>query len=352
MKKRIAAFLLACCLTFGLSLRSRAEDYTYTVRFYSGRQGTFGGEEVLVFDGLHYGERVSFRVQMVTLVDESKYYIKGIRESGKDNNTVGLTSFLVTKDQDYTVAYGILGESVAYTINYRDPQGVSIAPSETYYGNVNDKLVIAYQYVDGYEPEFYNITQTLSKNAAANVFDFIYHPVERSGTESVVVVDEGGFPPAPAAPADGGEGSAEDPAADRDAPSDDAAALAAPSGEGPADGPGAGTRPGEPGGTIAEARASEGKGTHALPAASADDPIRSGPEELLDLDLRTGVGPDEGPAAGAEARTTPRPGKKVPPAVPAAALAGCGLAAVLIGCGIRKKRKERDHEEKNPPKQP
>jgi len=167
-------FVLALLLAALAPLAASAEPYTYTVRFFAGNQGTFNGQSQLVISGLKYGDRVTFRQDMVTLNNGSKYYVKGIRESGKDNNTVSASAFRVTGDMDYVVAYGILGSSVAYTVNYQDTAGRTLAPSETHYGNVGDKPVIAYIYVDGYQPEAYNLTGTLQENAAENDFTFVY----------------------------------------------------------------------------------------------------------------------------------------------------------------------------------
>ena len=68
------------------------------------------------------------------------------------------------------VAYGIQGDMVSYTVNYQDGGGNELAPSRTYYGAVGDKPVIAYQYIEGYRPDAYNLTKTLGKNEADNVF--------------------------------------------------------------------------------------------------------------------------------------------------------------------------------------
>ena len=93
---------------------------------------------------------------------------------------VGLknSSFEVTGDQEYVVAYAIKGDQVAYTINYQDANGNKLADSQTFYGNVGDKPVVAYTYIDGYTPEYRNLTKTLSANAAENVFTFNYLPYE------------------------------------------------------------------------------------------------------------------------------------------------------------------------------
>ena len=137
------------CLALALVLMSippveAKARYTYTIRIYAGQQGTIGGGEVMVYSGLDYGSRVNFNLRDVTLNDNSKYYVKGIRQSGRDNNTAGTTSFRVTEDRDSVVAYGLLTDAVAYTINYVDGAGNTLAPSETYYGNVGDKPVVAY----------------------------------------------------------------------------------------------------------------------------------------------------------------------------------------------------------------
>ena len=37
--------------------------------------------------------------------------------------------------------------------------------------------MVAYHYIEGYQPQAYNLTKTLSKNEAENVFTFVYEPV-------------------------------------------------------------------------------------------------------------------------------------------------------------------------------
>jgi len=178
--KRLLAVLFCAALLTGISANAFAEEYTYTVRFFSGAHGTFDGREVLVYDNLHYGDRVTFDLGSVTLDDNTKYYVKGIRESGKDNDTIGNTSFTVTKDQDYVVAYGIISSAVAYTVVHLDLQGNNIAPTENYYGNVGDKPVVSYQYIGGFRPDYYNITGTLSDNEDDNVYEFVYYHTDGS----------------------------------------------------------------------------------------------------------------------------------------------------------------------------
>ena len=76
------------------------------------------------------------------------------------------------------VAYGIKGEQVAYTVEYKDEDGNQLAESQTFYGNIGDKPVVAYRYIENYVPQALALTKTLSKNAAENVFTFTYKPGE------------------------------------------------------------------------------------------------------------------------------------------------------------------------------
>ena len=74
--KRISGPLLALCLVFLQTLpvlaSSEADGYTYTVRFFSGAQGTINGKEMVVKKNLHYGDRVAFNQRQVELNDGSK----------------------------------------------------------------------------------------------------------------------------------------------------------------------------------------------------------------------------------------------------------------------------------------
>ena len=143
---------------------------------------------------------------MVSLNNGSKYYVKGIRESGKGTDEVSETggservaAFTVDRDQDYVVAYGVLTNPVEYTVRYQTADGRELAPSETYYGNIGDRPVIAYQYIEGYQPQAYNLTKTLSKDQAENVFTFIYSPLPENTvyTNTTTTVVSGTTPTTP-----------------------------------------------------------------------------------------------------------------------------------------------------------
>ncbi|WP_418747528.1 MucBP domain-containing protein [Frisingicoccus sp.] len=269
-RKIMLAVLTACVVLQAGSLRALAADkYTYVVTIYAGDKGTLTGAGVdvssssgnarvsvegskITITGLELGDRVGLQAASggaVALNDGGKYYVKGIRKSGYDNNTVSAASFEVTGDEDYVVAYGIQGDMAAYTVNYQDADGNALAASQTYYGNVGDKPVVAFLYVEGYVPDAYNLTKTLVSDESQNVFTFIYSPI-----------------PAAAAPA----------------PAETTA---------PAAGEGTGTGTGGEGGT-AEGAGEEGAGNEAAAAEAGeaeDQELQeledeNVPQELVDLD--------------------------------------------------------------------
>ena len=207
--KKMLSVLTAVCLSCGLlSVNAFAADaggYTYTVTIYAGNQGAFTENIQLFVDHTRSGNTrecggsskagivtvsnlakddivtVDLQTDALELHENSRYYVKGIRKSGRDNNTVATSIFQVDRDADYVVAYGVQGDMVGYTVNYQDAAGNELLPSNTYYGNVGDKPVVAYRYIEGYEPENLALTKTLVTNEAENVFTFVYSPVGEGG---------------------------------------------------------------------------------------------------------------------------------------------------------------------------
>lgn len=198
--KKFKMFLTAVCTASLLLVLPAAGvsagEYTYKVTFDAGNQGSLTGtaglsvdnsatgssyqvgmeEGKIVVSGLRAQDIVTFDPQggAVSLNGDSKYYVKGVRQSGRDNNSVASSSFRVTGDADYVVAYGIRGNMVAYTVNYQDESGKTLADSRKLYGNPGDKPVVAHVYVEGYTPQALALTKTLSTNEAENVFTFVY----------------------------------------------------------------------------------------------------------------------------------------------------------------------------------
>lgn len=191
-------------LTTGLTaFAADDEEYTYTVRLYAGNQGELteagitasrkgaaGPEGVSIkYDGgratvtgLKYGDTVYISYQDAAAVTDEHYYVKGVRRSGRDNSEATESAFSVGSDRDYVIAYGIKGDMVSYTVNYVDEDGNELLGSDTYYGNPGERQYVSARYVDGYQPQAYNLVKTLVQNEAENVFDFVYTPVPE-GTE-------------------------------------------------------------------------------------------------------------------------------------------------------------------------
>lgn len=292
----LAVLFVSCFLAVpSLSVQAADGDYTYKVWLYSGTQGSIASsasavtvmdennrmvsrdmesvEGGVVVRGLEYGDRIVLSGRGISLNEDSKYYVQGFRESGKDNNTSsGNPSFVVTEDSDYVVAYGVLGSAVAYTVNYQDADGNALAASETYYGNVGDRPVVAFQYIEGYQPQAYNLTGTLSEDASRNVFTFVYTRTAETGTGTGTTTGTAT-----------GTGTT----------------TGAGTGTGTEEGTGTGTDAGD--GTAVEPETGAGtEQTDTLPQTGADDEgAENGggntqPEELVDLD------DEEVPLAGTE----------------------------------------------------
>jgi hypothetical protein len=194
LSKRIAALLTCFLLIASLTCVAGAakESYTYRVTFRAGAKGTFSGEgltvqgsgykinrtsDTITITGLRQGDRVRWDNDEVVLNGDSRYYVWGVRLSGRDNDTVDATSFVVKGDRDYVVAYGIRGETVAYKVRFTDTNGKDLRKSRTMHGNVGDKPVVASLYIEGYLPQAYNLTGTLKADESKNVFTFVYRKV-------------------------------------------------------------------------------------------------------------------------------------------------------------------------------
>lgn len=360
MKKwgKILTGLMSLCLAWsvaGTDCRAAQNPvtpvpYTYTVTIHLGNPdngGSFTGgpaiagsssaettvnRDTVVIKGLKAGERVNLTAQdFVSVPDGGKYYAKAIRQSGRDSAE---GSYAVKGDMDFVVAYGIRGDMVAYTVNYQDAAGNALAQSSTYYGNVGDKPVVSYRYIEGYEPQAYNLTGTLTANAADNVFTFVYTPVEE-GNEGG---GEGGGNQPPAAPGQGQDAAPQAPAQAPAAPATPAPATPAPATPAPA-------TP-APAGPAAPAAPDDGPDAPDAPDNPVVDipddevPQNEGPEELVDLDdenvpLADTIPDDDVPLAR---------GKRLGAVAIAAGVVG---AAALIGVFIwlwmqKKKKKEEE----------
>lgn len=324
--KKLGAVLLCLCLTAALAVPCfAAEEYTYTITLYSGNQGVFAstGTDTITLTA-KLGDRINFNVTGSAVnLNSEKYYIKGVRLSGRED-TEPYLSTTVTGDQMYVVAYGIKGEMTSYTVTYTDSAGTALFPSQTFYGNVGDKPVVAFMYVDGYQPQAYNLTKTLSANAAENTFNFVY---QANVTEAPTPSPS----PSPETTAAGTEAAPE---------TEEETVPAAPVTE---ENPETAENPTEPAEEteepvtiIPDNQPPAAAGTEAEDAAPADDGADTdgaadgnAPEEIMDLDVPLAE-PEEAEAEDGGI------------SAPVVAGAACGGAAVLVVLGLLLYRRKRN----------
>lgn len=207
MRKRLIFILTLTCMmiltmSFGSVSTAFAADedtsgnYEYVIKIYPGLKGTYKGSSDVTTLHKKMGERVYMNVYEDVKVTDDRYYPRGFRIAGHDNDEMegetitGFTvmDFEVTEDVNYVVAYGIKGEMVPYTIRYLDDaSGKAISEEDTYYGMPGDKPVVSFKYIEGYQPSVYNLTKKLTKDAAENVFEFRYTAGSSSKTETTTV---------------------------------------------------------------------------------------------------------------------------------------------------------------------
>lgn len=184
--------LLTTFLTDARTVSAAEEEYTYTVRLYAGNLGKLtpsgvevdsasanitSGKDYVAVTGLKYGDTVYINPQNTASVTDERYYVRGVRRSGRDNSEAEVPTFQVASDRDYVVAYGIKGDMAAYTVNYQDTAGNTLKASDTYYGNIGERQYVSARYIDGYRPQTLNMVKTLSSNETENVFTFLYQAV-------------------------------------------------------------------------------------------------------------------------------------------------------------------------------
>lgn len=199
---------------------AKQKPYTYTVRVFSGEQGSFKANSssadmlvATVKSGAQFGLD---NIGAINVKDADKYYVKGWKYAGHDEtNETLLGSFPVNRDVDLVVSYGVFVDKVGYTVRYVSSDGTELLPTQEFFGNVGDRPVLAYRYVEGFMPDAYNLTGELYSNASENVYTFVYTAVATPEEPTVVTPTVEVVPAADA----GGEAAA---------PADAAAAAVAP----------------------------------------------------------------------------------------------------------------------------
>ena len=192
MKKRLIALTMLLSILMILSIVSSvfAEDadggktrtpYKYTITVYSGNHGHFTDGSKVKKVTVDAGTKVNlgdaeYKVELNKNKEDQQYYIRGFRETGHDNDEEKIVkpSFNADEDASYEVAYGMKGGMVKYTVMYVNEKGKELQASDEYYGMVGDKPIVSYHYIDGYQPNAYNLKKTLVADENQNVFAFSY----------------------------------------------------------------------------------------------------------------------------------------------------------------------------------
>ncbi len=186
--KRFGRILTALCtaLMLAASGMNVKAEFMYKVTILAGLHGTINGGDkyevdIKPGDWWYPDDYLSLvTVNQETREDGSKYekyYVKGLHISGIEDLETGKAQ-KIYEDTVFVVSYGVKGRTVKYTVRYQDAAGNPLHPTKTFYGNVNDKPVVSFQYIDGYVPNAYNLTKTLSEDESENIFTFTYHPGE------------------------------------------------------------------------------------------------------------------------------------------------------------------------------
>ena len=310
--KWIAAAGLILALALGFAVTASGAD-SFKVTFSGGLYGDADTPSVMV----PAGGSIDPDDYAVT-VKNSKYTFIGFHIAGQEPVVHGSTR--ITHDTTFVAAYGVKGSLVSYTIHYVDAKtGKALHAPRTYYGNIGDKPVSAYIYIEKYRPEGLAITGTLK--AGTNDWTLQYYP-NPEPTASPTPTPAPRTWPSPTLKPAGSQGA--DANANTGAPasaastSDVAASAASTSG--------ATASAESASGVEAEAARPAGDGGNAA-AGPESAPANAEPAELIDMDERdngqtgTNAAGDVGAASGHTVR------KNTWPAVAAGA---AGLAGLLL----------------------
>ena len=195
--RKLAVMIMTLCLIMGTMAVSTFAAYDNEMTVSAGN-GSFRGS---VPENIKSVTPVTGTDGSLTITDKSgsettvkitppeNHFVSGVRIAGRDEVLTG-TQTLGKQDVELVVTYGLRSNMVKYTVNYINAAGGSVPglpASEEFYGVIGDKPVISYKYADGYLPQTYRLTGTLSDGE--NVFDFVYYQVDEEG--NVIVVNDG-----------------------------------------------------------------------------------------------------------------------------------------------------------------
>ncbi|MBR3355099.1 MAG: hypothetical protein IKG47_07035 [Oscillospiraceae bacterium] len=187
MFKRILALIFSLLVIAAPIYKASAVEtpYKYTITVYAGNQGDFEGKPSYSIENVESGEYVTITWDKLSLKDSSRYYVRGFKLAGRDNDELlANPTFAVTEDRDYVISYGVRDEGmVNYSVKFlEEGTNKELASATQYEGRVGDKPIVSHKFIEGYLPNALNVTKTLTSNEADNVFTFYYHAVEYTNT--------------------------------------------------------------------------------------------------------------------------------------------------------------------------
>ena len=181
--RKLFAAVLPLCLVF---LPVHAAPYKYRVTIYAGLQGTVNGQEKLV---LEFEKGQEWNSNNFTVVpNDDRYFCNYEFEyAGQEGSWVSVLK--VESDVDLVPVYRLAGDMVEYRVQYlHSGDNAVLLPQQTFFGNIGDKPVVAYRFLEGYIPTAYAETKTISADPAENTFTFYYLTLEEARQQ---IIDRG-----------------------------------------------------------------------------------------------------------------------------------------------------------------
>ncbi|MBR4462018.1 MAG: hypothetical protein IKS51_05520 [Erysipelotrichaceae bacterium] len=233
MKKLLQ--LTAISLLILMTMTSKVSAYAYEVVLNAGLYGAIDDSQEIVLD-CALNDRVEVTVNSdastaviqlrdsngdakgdahTLVLNDEKYYIKGMHISGQEFTETNAFNYPVEKDAKLVFAYGSKAkEQIRYFVYYVDPDmnpltdddgnpllddnGDPVPEREVFMGNPGSHPVVAYKHIDGYQPQAYQQTASTrvledwgddENDPRCLKFYFIYTKLEAE-SDTTTVYDE------------------------------------------------------------------------------------------------------------------------------------------------------------------
>lgn len=202
MKKIILTFAFCAIFAFAATAVYGAEDeYGHTMTVSAGNGSFESGETVLdattaepVTADPEANKILINDEEVIVKPPTEDHFVTGLKFTGHDNSQVLDKKISVSEeneDIDLVVTYGLKSEMVGYSIYYLSAKdGSDLRPSEKHYGVNGSKPVVSFKYVEGYLPNAYNETRTISRGGD-NTFYFYYYEVDHNGNPIIIDNNDG-----------------------------------------------------------------------------------------------------------------------------------------------------------------